>query len=112
GFYETMGWNGFLRLRAQELADAMAGSFYSVYAYSGGTLVATGRIVSDGIISAYACGLGVLPEFRGQGVGAEIMNRLKAKCGEHRLHMQFFCGDALVPYYEKLGFEVFAAGMR
>ena len=110
--YEKLDWNSFLKLSSTQLLTAMNQSFFAVYAYINDELVATGRVISDGVINAYVCGLGVLPEYRRQGIGTEIMRRLKAHCMEHNLHMQFLCEEILVPYYNKLGFEKFAVGMR
>ena len=111
-FYEKMGWNDILQLSQKQLLMAMKQTFYAVYVYADDEFIATGRIVSDGVISAYMCGLGVLPEYRNQGIGTEITNRLKAHCAEHNLRMQFFCEEDLVPFYSKMGFEQFAIGMR
>ena len=110
-FYEAL-WNDFLKLSPQQLLTAMKQSFYSIYVYAGGELVATGRVVSDGVINAYICGVGVLPEHRGKGIGTEIMDRLKAHCLSQGLHVQFFCEEELVPFYEKIGFAKFACGMK
>jgi len=111
-FYEEMGWNGFLKLSSVKLLSAMRQSYFSVYVYDEGKLIAAGRVVSDGIISAYICGLGVLPNYRRQGIGTEIMRRLTAHCTERNLHVQFFCEDDLIPYYNKMGFGKFAVGMK
>ncbi|MBY6952179.1 GNAT family acetyltransferase [Clostridium botulinum] len=48
--YEILGWNNFLRLNQEQLAKAMEQSWYVIYTYDGEKLVATGRVVSDGII--------------------------------------------------------------
>jgi len=90
----------------------MQQSYLAIYVYSDKKLIATGRLISDGVTNAYMCGLGVLPEYRRQGISAEIIKRLKAHCKEHNLHMQFLCEENLVPYYNKLGFEKFAVGMK
>lgn len=110
--YENLGWNDFLKLSPEQLLIAMKQSWYSIYVYSGNKLVATGRIVSDGIINAYLCGLGVDCHFRNQGIGMEICRRLVMHCFESNLHTQLFCEDNLISYYEKVGFEKFTIGMR
>jgi len=110
--YENLGWNEFLELSPEQLLMAMKQSWYSIYVYSGNKLVATGRIVSDGIINAYLCGLGVDSHFRNQGIGTEISRRLKEHCLKNNLHMQLFCEENLVSYYKKKGLEEFAIGMR
>ncbi|MGZ7196776.1 hypothetical protein ACXWOC_11365, partial [Streptococcus pyogenes] len=63
-FYQEMGWNDYLKLSADALFEAMQHSSYSLYVYQDNKLVATVRLVSDGVISAYLCGLGVLKEHR------------------------------------------------
>jgi hypothetical protein len=57
--YEHLGCNTFLKLNSEQSLKAMEHSYYSVYTYCGDDLIATGRIVSDGMINAYLCGLGV-----------------------------------------------------
>ncbi len=110
--YECLGWNDFLQLSQEQLLKAMEQSWYSVYAYHQEKLVGTGRIVSDGIVNAYLCGLGVDPNYRNKGIGTEISKRLVEYCKSSNLHIQFFCEEKLLPYYENMGFEVFAIGMK
>lgn len=109
--YECLGWNRFLSLSAKQLLNAMQNSYYSVYAYADDRLVATGRVVSDGVINAYLCGLGVHSEYRNQGIATHIIEMLTAYCKQNHLHIQFFCEDELIPFYEKRGFCKFAEGM-
>lgn len=110
--YENLGWNDFLKLSPEQLLIAMKQSWYSIYVYSGNKLVATGRIVSDGITNAYLCGLGVDFHFRNRGIGTEISKRLITHCLKNNLHIQLFCEENLIPYYKEMGLEKFAIGMR
>lgn len=110
--YESLGWNDFLKLDERELNQGMKQSWLVIYAYDSETLVGTGRIISDGIINAYLCGLGVADTYRNQGIGTEISRRLVGACKKKNLHIQFFCEKHLVPYYEKQGFVEFAVGMK
>ena len=110
--YDELDWNDFLKLDASQLNQAMKQSWLVIYAYDGDNLVGTGRIVSDGIINAYLCGLGVSSIYRNQGIGSEISSRLVATCKQNNLHIQFFCEKHLVQYYEKHGFIEFAVGMK
>ncbi|WP_432664477.1 GNAT family N-acetyltransferase [Wukongibacter baidiensis] len=110
--YDNLGWNDELKLSPEQLLAAMKQSWYSIYVYSDKKLVATGRVVSDGITDAYVCGLGVNSNFRSQRIGIEICRRLVEHCIDNNLHIQLFCEENLVPYYEKMGFEKFAMGMR
>lgn len=110
--YEGLGWNSFLQLNQEQLEKAMEQSWYVIYAYDGGKLVGTGRVVSDGIINAYICGLGVTKEYRNKGIGTEISKRLVNYCKSNNLYIQLFCEEKLVSYYGSMGFEIFAIGMK
>ncbi|KEI97013.1 acetyltransferase [Clostridium botulinum A2B7 92] len=110
--YKSLGWNSFLQLNQEQLAKAMEQSWYVIYAYDGEKLVATSRVVSDGIINAYVCGLGVIEEYRNKGIGTEISKRLMDYFKNDNVHIQLFCEEKLVSYYEKMGFKVFTIGMK
>lgn len=110
--YECLGWNSFIKLNEEQLTRAMELSFYVIYAYDEEKLVGTGRVVSDGVINAYICGLGVALEYRNKGIGTEISKRLVEYCENNNLHIQLFCEKELISYYESKGFEVFAIGMK
>jgi ribosomal protein S18 acetylase RimI-like enzyme len=68
---------------------------------------ATGRIigfasaVGDGGMVAFVPLLEVLPEWRGRGIGTELMRRLLARLGD-RYSVDLVCDDDLVPFYERL----------
>ncbi|MCL2837145.1 MAG: GNAT family N-acetyltransferase [Defluviitaleaceae bacterium] len=70
-----------------------------------------GRYDRYNCINAYLCGLGVLPGYRGPGIGSEITGRLKEHCVSRGLHLQLLCDEGLAPFYEKMGFERFAVGL-
>lgn len=112
GLYEHLGWNAFLQLDQDRLLAAMRLSWYAIYAYHGSRLIATGRIISDGITNAYLCGLGVHSDYRGKGIGKEVMRLLMEHCNTAKVHLQFFCEEELVPYYENMDCIAFAVGMR
>ena len=107
--YDELGWHPFSK---EQLLKAMAKSWYVIYAYEERQLVGTGRIVSDGAINAYLCGLGVLLNYRNQGIGKEISMRLIEGCKAQGLYVQFFCEGHLVPFYKNMGCDVFAVGMK
>ena len=112
GLYKALGWTAYLDLTAEQIALAMTQSWFVVNAYADSLLVGSGRVISDGVTSAYLCGLGVRPEYRCQGIATEIIARLVDECRRDKLHVQFFCDEALVSMYEKLGFTAFAVGMK
>ncbi|KOY14780.1 GNAT family N-acetyltransferase [Paenibacillus xylanivorans] len=110
--YENLNWNEYLKLNKDQLLTTMKQSWYAIYAYHENRLIGTGRIVSDGIINAYLCGLGIHSDYRSKGIGTEITRLLVEHCKKDNLHLQFFCEEGLVPYYENMNFKVFAVGMK
>lgn len=111
-FYTALGWAQQLGKSKEQLQAAMQGSWRVLCAYAGDTLVGMGRVVSDGYLNTYLCGLGVLPAYRGQGLGQKILHQLLQTCTEHGLTPQLLCEEALVPHYRKQGFVGFAVGMK
>lgn len=110
--YDSVQWNDFLKLSEDRLHQAIVQSWYVVNAYDNDTLIGTGRVISDGVIQACVCGVVVHPRYRKQGIGTEIVRKLVTKCRESQLHIQLFCVEDKVSYYQRLGFEVFAVGMK
>ncbi len=110
--YQVLGWNQFLKLDSTTLMRAMSESYYSVYTYSGEILVATGRVISDSITNAYISGVGVHNDYRHQGIATRIIEQLVDHCRKANLHIQLFCEEDMIHFYEKLGFSKFALGMK
>lgn len=110
--YDEVEWNDILNLNKEELYTAMESSWYVVYAYDNDRLIGTGRIVSDGIISSYLCGLCVCPEYRNKGIGTNIIKMLVKKCRQQKLTIQLFCKEELVPFYNQRGFHPTSVGMK
>ncbi len=75
-----------------------------IAAYDGGTLIAFCRVMSDGSNMAWLGDVFVLPEYRGRGVGVELV-REAVEYAEHR-DLQWYLGtrDAH-ELYAKFGFE-------
>lgn len=90
----------------------MSQSWYVLSAYHEERLIGTGRIVSDGIINAYLCGLIVHSDYRNQGIGKEMVRRLAEKGRQANLHLELFSEAEKAPYYERLGFQPFAIGLK
>jgi predicted GNAT family N-acyltransferase len=85
--------------------DGLDGIATQVLAYSDGIAVATGRILSDGHIGRIA----VLQEYRGKGIGSNIIQSLVSQAREAGIAKAFLGSQVkAVPFYEKLGFR--AAG--
>ncbi|TCZ79272.1 GNAT family N-acetyltransferase [Paenibacillus albiflavus] len=110
--YEDLGWNEYLKLSPEVLHRAIMQSGITMNAYNGDQLVGTGRVITDGYINAYLCGVGVQPDYQRQGIGSELINRLVQKCKETNLHVQLFCSEDNMPFYHKFDFKEFAIGMK
>jgi GNAT superfamily N-acetyltransferase len=71
-----------------------------------GRAIGTGRVISDGVSDGYIQDLVVLPEYRGSGIGAQIVNTLVRKCIERGI---FWIGLIAEPdtekFYLPLGFR-------
>lgn len=70
--YEKLGWNK-LNLTKDNLEKMYRQSWFVVYAYKEDKLIATGRIISDGVITGLICGVGVLPDYQSNGIGRSIV---------------------------------------
>lgn len=72
----------------------------------GGQTIGMGRIVSDGVSDGYIQDVTVLPAYRGQGIGGEII-RFLVKAGEkHRLDwLGLVAEPGTYPFYRQLGFK-------
>lgn len=88
---------------AEHLA-LLAGSDHVVLArVEGGRVVGFATAISDGVLAAYIPLLEVLPQYRGRGVGTELVRRLLDQLG--RLYMvDVICDPDVQPFYERLGF--------
>lgn len=67
-------------------------------------LIGFARVVTDDIYRAFIEDVVVDGEFRGQGIGAEIM-RVLLKRLEHLEDISLCCEDHLIPFYGNFGFE-------
>jgi GNAT superfamily N-acetyltransferase len=104
--FQTTGWNEKYRLSPDDLMRALCASWYMLSAYDGERLVGFGRLVSDGVLHAVVDELMVLPEYRGQGIGGDILRRLVEICQEAGVRdIQLFCAKGKREYYEKRGFR-------
>ena len=76
---------------------------------SPGAVVGFITAISDGVLSAYIPFVEVLPEYRGRGIGRELVRRMLERLGD--LYMiDLICDSNLKPFYASLGMHP-AAGM-
>ena len=60
--------------------------------------------ITDGVLAAYIPHLEVLPEWQGQGIGAELVRRMLAQL-DGLYMIDLLCDPDLQPYYERFGFQ-------
>lgn len=65
--------------------------------------------ISDGVLTAFIPLLEVLPDYKGQGIGTELVNHILASL-DHLYSIDLLCDDDVVPFYKKLGLHQ-AGGM-
>ena len=101
GFFE--GWPNPPRSEAH--LRILQGSSHLVLAISdSGDVVGFITAISDGVSSAYIPHLEVLPQYRGQGIGKDLVLRMLAQLSS--LYMIDLCCDKnVVEFYDKLGFR-------
>ncbi len=67
-----------------------------------GNVVGYVSALGDGVSVAFIPLLEVLPAWRGQGIGTELMRRMLARLGD-RLAVDLVCDEDVVPFYQRLG---------
>lgn len=77
-----------------------------------GRVVGFVTAVGDGTLTAFIPLLEVLPEYRGRGIGRELIRRV-VEALQPRYSVDLVCDDDLIAYYERSGFvRLTAMGMR
>jgi GNAT superfamily N-acetyltransferase len=105
--FETTGWDPEHQVTSNQLAEALANSWYVVAAYDGEQLVGFGRVVTDRTMHAMIYDLIVHPAYQNRGLGTQILEQLVARCLEARIRdIQLFCARGKRTFYEKRGFVV------
>jgi GNAT superfamily N-acetyltransferase len=98
---------------AQQHLGVLRGSFRSVVAVDDptGRVVGFVNMISDGVLTAFIPWLEVLPEYQGQGIGTELMNRV-LNC-EGLYSVDLVCDEPLLGYYARFGMATIpGAGLR
>ena len=104
--YRAGGWWKESRAWRALIPDMVRGSFCFMVAESReGEVVGMGRAISDGVSDAYIQDVVVLKEWRGQGIGAEIIRRLTRCLRQRKIG---WIGLVAEPgtrrFYERLGY--------
>lgn len=103
--FDTTGWNENYQASVDELGVVLANSWLVVTAYDANRLVGIGRAITDHVLHAMIYDLIVHPEYHGQGIGSEILDRIVRRCFEAGLRdVQLFSAVGKREFYEKRGF--------
>ena len=91
-----------------QLRAPFANSYAAVIAYIDSKIVATARILSDGICNAYVVDVWTYTPFRRRGIASKMMQILLEQVpGQH----VYLFTDEAVEFYETLGFKSQSTGM-
>ena len=82
----------------------LEGSDHVVLAVDPGTGAVVGFItaISDGVLTAHIPLLEVLPDYRGVGIGSELVRRMLAQLGD-LYAVDLLCDTDVQPFYARLG---------
>lgn len=105
--YQAGGWWQESPTAREVIPRMMEGSFCFLGAFSsGGEMVGMGRAISDGASDAYIQDVVVLPEFRGMGIGRELVRRLAEYCRGRGIEwIGLVAEPGTAAFYESLGFQ-------
>ncbi|HSG86138.1 MAG TPA: GNAT family N-acetyltransferase [Candidatus Limnocylindrales bacterium] len=111
GFWE--GWPA--PPSAERHRDALLGAEVAILAVddaAAGRVVGFVTVVGDSALAAFIPFLEVLPEYRGRGIGRELIRRALAAI-QPRYSVDLVCDEDLVDFYEAAGFaRLTAMGIR
>jgi ribosomal protein S18 acetylase RimI-like enzyme len=89
---------------AEHLKRTYAKSLFKCFVLSDERLVGAGRVVGDGIDTAYLCDVVVHPDFQGRGLGKALVLKLKELSAGHR-KIILYANPGKEDFYRKLGFR-------
>lgn len=95
---------------AEGLKIAFTNSMFRALARDDGVLVGAGRVLADGIDTAYLCDVAVMPSHQGTGLGRQIVGQLVAASHGHR-KIILYSVPGKEPFYRKLGFKRMTTAM-
>lgn len=103
--FETTGWNVDYQATVDDMARVLENSWLVVTAYDGDRLVGFGRAITDQVLHAMIYDMIVHPDYQGQGIGSEILERIVAHCTASGIYdVQLFSARGKREFYERRGF--------
>ena len=104
--YDSTGWKQ-EEINVESCERAIAGSWLIATAESDGATVGMCRVISDGVLHAFITEMIVEPEWRAQGVGAELLEFTIAAIRERDIKdIQLFAAEGRADFYLRNGFAV------
>ena len=100
--YEAYDW--WADREVESVREALANSI-AVGVREDGELVASARVVTDGVYYAKCYDVVVREERRGEGIGAELLDAVVSHPELEDVFLSLTCREGLVPFYERCGFE-------
>jgi ribosomal protein S18 acetylase RimI-like enzyme len=102
-----------VRPSSERHLELLRGSYAVELAMDDGKVIGFATATSDGVLSAYIPLLEVLPEYRGRGIGSELMRRLLLRL-DGLYMVDLSCDSGVEAFYERFGFRVLdrAMGLR
>ncbi len=89
-----------------DIKNMLANSYLVLGFVESGELVGFCRVISDGIYKAFLFDVIVNDEYQDKGIGRFIMETvLNHKKLIDVKHIELYCPEKLIPFYNKLGFE-------
>lgn len=90
--------------KPEDLRVSFGNSRYVCFAYDGEQLVGAGRALADGVDCSYICDVAVHPQYQGQGLGKDIILRLRELSAGHR-KIILYANPGKEGFYAALGFR-------
>lgn len=85
------------------LATVFGNSMFVCFVYAAGDLVGAGRVLADGLDSAYIADVAVHPHHQGRGLGTAIIQRLIGFSKGHK-KILLYANPGTEAFYGRLGF--------
>lgn len=90
--------------RAADLKTAFGNSMFTCFVRAGGRLVGVGRAMADGVYCAYIGDIAVHPDYRGIGLGKQVVAELLRLAAGHKKVILYSVPGAEA-FYKKFGFQ-------
>lgn len=90
--------------KPDSLKKAFSNSMFKCFIFHSDTLVGVGRALADGVDCSYICDIAVLPDYQGNSLGKEIVNKL-VKLSEGHKKIILYSVHGSESFYKKNGFK-------